>query len=99
MSDNKPVAVDTGKLRAAAGTVDDAAGRVEKVVTDLKNTLNAKGYPWRHDSYGKKFTGGDSGYSKSSQNLLDGADNLYTSLKQLASGMRDTANKMDHMDQ
>jgi hypothetical protein len=98
MPDNKPVAVDTGKLLTSAGTVYDAAGHVENVVANLKNRLNAKGYPWGYDNYGNKFTGGDSGYTKSSKNLLDGADNLHTSLNQFGDGLRDTANKMDNMD-
>jgi len=98
MSDNKPVDVDTSTLRNAAGTTKDGAGSVEKVVTTLKNTLNVKGYPWGHDSYGNKFTGGDSGYTKSSENLLAGADNMTSSLNQFASGMSAAATKMDDMD-
>ena len=99
MADNKPVDVDTGKLRATAGEVTDAAGRLGKIVSDLKNDLNAKGYPWgRHDPYGGKFTGGDSGYTKSSENLLAGADNMVASLNQVGTGITDAATKMDDMD-
>ena len=98
MSDDKPVEVDTGKLRHAAGTMNDVTGRVGSVITTLKNGLNAKGYPWGHDSYGDKFTGGDNGYTKSSKNLLSGSDNMTSSLGQFGSGMDDAATKMDDMD-
>lgn len=57
MSDDKTVKVNTSELRTAAGTMSDVHGRVNTVVTNLENMLNAKGYPWGHDSYGDKFTG------------------------------------------
>ncbi len=98
MSDDKTVKVNTSELRTAAGTMSDVHNRVNTVVTNLENTLNAKGYPWGHDSYGDKFTGGDSGYTKSSENLLSGAGNLDTSLEDFSSGMNDAAKKIDDMD-
>jgi hypothetical protein len=41
---------------------------------------------------------GDSGYTKSSENLLSGAGNLDTSLEDFSSGMNDAAKKIDDMD-
>ncbi|GAA5063135.1 hypothetical protein [Nocardia callitridis] len=98
MPDNVPVEVDTAKLHNVAGTMINISGRVGEIVWGLKNTLNAKGYPWGHDNYGDKFTEGEEGYSTSSKNLLNGADNMVTSLAQFGNGMGDAANKMDDMD-
>ncbi len=95
---DKPVEVNTDQLRTAAGTMNDVHGRVNDVVTSLTNNLNAKGYPWGHDSYGNKFTEGDSGYTTSSKNLVSGADNMNSSLGQFSSGMNDAAKKIDDMD-
>ncbi|MFI5780698.1 hypothetical protein [Nocardia sp. NPDC051570] len=92
------VEVDTAQLRNAAGKVDDVAVRVWNTVKGLENTLNEKGYPFGHDNYGKKFTDGDSGYEKSSHNLMDGAENMTRSLNQFRDSMRDAAQKMDDMD-
>ncbi len=98
MTDGKKVEVDTNQLRNAAGKVDDVAARVWKTVTHLQDTLDDRGAPFGHDSYGKKFTEGESGYEKSSHNLMDGAVNLTRSLNKFTSSMRDAAQKMDDMD-
>ncbi|MBY8855223.1 hypothetical protein K7711_01895 [Nocardia sp. CA2R105] len=95
---SKPVEVDTAKLRQAAGTMNDVTSRVTTIVTTLKNGLNAKGFPWGHDHYGNKFTEGDSGYTNSSKNLVQGADNMVGSLGKFGTGMTDAAQKMDDMD-
>ena len=98
MADDETVEVDTSALRDAADRVDDIAGRVGKAVDSLKTALDEKGFPWGTDSYGKKFTEGDEGYSKSSKNLIDGADNMTGSLEKFGSSMNDAARKMDDMD-
>jgi hypothetical protein len=93
------VQVDTTKLRHAAGTMDDVTTKVTTIVNNLTNNLNDKGYPWGHDSYGDKFTGGANGYTTSSKNLLQGAGNLKDTLGGFGSGMRDAAQKLDDMDE
>jgi hypothetical protein len=95
---NGAVQVDTMQLRAAAAKVDDAAVKVWNAVVQLRNSLNAKGFPFGHDNYGKKFTEGDKGYTTSSGNLVSGAENMTRSLNHFSAGMKDAATKMDTMD-
>ncbi|MFF0492542.1 WXG100 family type VII secretion target [Nocardia sp. NPDC004068] len=97
MSDRK-VHVDTDALRAAAGRMDDIASRVWNTLTGLRTTLDDHGFPWGHDSFGKKFTEGEKGYTVSRDNLLDGSTNMVRSLNQFSGGMKDAAKKMDDMD-
>lgn len=94
----KKVQVNTPELRTAARTMNDAGSRVKGVFETLRNNLNSKGNPFGTDSYGKKFTEGEKGYTTSSKNLLSGGDNMTNSLDQFGSGMDDAATKMENMD-
>jgi hypothetical protein len=98
MAGEKKVRVDTGKLRVAAGTMNDAGSRVKGVFDTLRNNLNSKRNPFGNDDYAHKFTEGDKGYNTSSKNLLSGGDNMTDSLDKFGSGMIDAAKKMDDMD-
>lgn len=95
---DKKVQVNTGELRTAAGTMNNAGGQVKAVFDTLRNNLNSRPDPFGNDSYGKKFKEGDKGYTTSSKNLLAGGDNMTNSLGQFGSGMEDAAKKMDDMD-
>jgi len=95
---DKKVEVNTPELRTAAGTMNNAGGRVKGVFDTLRNNLNSKGNVFGNDGFGKKFTEGDKGYTTSSKNLLSGGDNMTKSLDQFGSGMDDAAKKMDDMD-
>lgn len=97
MSDGK-VQVNTGELRTAAGTMNNAGNQVKGVFDTLRKNLNSKGNPFGTDDYGKKFTEGEKGYDTSSKNLLAGGDNMTGSLDKFGSGMDDAAKKMDDMD-
>ncbi|MGF6887233.1 hypothetical protein ABIA39_004368 [Nocardia sp. GAS34] len=98
MAGEKKVRVNTHELRVAAGTMNDAGGRVKNVFDTLRNHLHSKGNPFGNDDYGHKFTEGEKGYDTSSKNLLSGGDNMTDSLDKFGSGMTDAAKKMDDMD-
>ncbi len=83
--------------RLVAG-MDEVGRKAAEILTTLRNTLQAKDYPWGHDDYGDKFVKGDSGYEKSAQNLLAGGDNMAGSAAAFSTGMSSAAKKMDTMD-
>ncbi|WP_405162047.1 hypothetical protein OG203_37945 [Nocardia sp. NBC_01499] len=92
------VRVDTTRLRQAASKMDAVGHRTSEIIGTLKNNLNAQGKPWGSDDYGDKFAKGDSGYEKSSKNLLTGGDNMIESAGKFSKGMNEAATKMDNMD-
>jgi hypothetical protein len=47
--------------------------------------------PWGHDSYAKKFSDGDKGYTKTSVNLLQGGYDMAATLAEFAKGMHQAA--------
>ncbi|MFI5776856.1 hypothetical protein [Nocardia sp. NPDC051570] len=98
MSGERRIRVDTTRLRTAADKMEDVGHKTHEIVANLRNILQAKGYPWGHDDYGDKFVNGDKGYLKSNEALLTGGDNMAGSAAQFSKSMRDAATKMDNMD-
>ncbi|MFD6158129.1 hypothetical protein ACFWF7_11030 [Nocardia sp. NPDC060256] len=92
------IRVDTARLRQAANKMDGVGRRTGDIISTLKNNLNVQGEAWGNDDYGDKFAKGESGYTKSSKNLLTGGDNMVESAGKFNKGMNDAANKMDKMD-
>ncbi|MCM6776082.1 hypothetical protein NDR87_19695 [Nocardia sp. CDC159] len=99
MAGNGHIEINTEKLRRAADGMDAVGRTVESILRTLQNTLNAKGSPWGDDDYGHKYAKGESGYERSSENLLTGTGNMVKSLQKFGSGMRQAADKMQTMDQ
>ncbi|PXX57622.1 hypothetical protein DFR70_11750 [Nocardia tenerifensis] len=98
MTGQRRVEVDTTRLRSAAAKMEDVGKKTTEIMGTLRNNLQSHGFPWGHDDYGDKFTGGDKGYTKSSDNLLTGGDNMADSAAKFSKGMYGAANKMDDMD-
>ncbi|WP_433663175.1 hypothetical protein ACQPW1_14170 [Nocardia sp. CA-128927] len=98
MSGERRVQVDTTRLRGAAAKMEAVGNKTHDIMNTLRNTLQGKGYPWGHDDYGDKFANGDKGYTKSSEGLLTGGDNMSESAGKFSSGMYGASNKIDDMD-
>ncbi|MEV6558459.1 hypothetical protein AB0M22_22295 [Nocardia sp. NPDC051756] len=98
MAAERRIQVDTARLRQAAEQMDEVGTETKEIITNLRNTIQAQGFPWGRDDYGDKFAKGGKGYSTSETNLLAGGDNMADSAGKFATGMRDAADTMDKMD-
>lgn len=98
MAVERRIQVDTARLRQAAEQMDEVGTETKNIITNLRNMIEAQGFPWGRDDYGNKFTKGGKGYSTSETNLLAGGDNMSESAGKFAKGMRDAADTMDKMD-
>lgn len=92
------VEINPDQLRTAAADCDRIHGSVLTALKNLQTAVDAKQAPWGNDSFGKKFAGGEKGYSAVSKNLLEGINDLATTFGTFASGQREAADELSNAD-
>ncbi|MGW6724408.1 hypothetical protein ACWF9G_00760 [Nocardia sp. NPDC055029] len=85
-------------LRKAAGKTGDVRDRVNGVLDNLVNSLDARGEPWGHDTTGNAFAEGESGYKAGRDGLLESGRNAAKTMDSYSDAQTTAADKLRDMD-